>query len=255
MDAGAARMYRTREFAELAGVTVRTLHHYDRLGLLQPRRTEAGYRLYQARDLERLEQIVALKFLALPLKRIKALLDRDALDLAGALRRQRQVLEQKRRLLNSALAAIREGESAIGAGRRPESAILRRIIEVIEMQSKPDWTAKYYTGEAGAKVEERKELWSPELQAECSRQWSELFRDIEAALDEDPAGEKAQSFLDRWQKLVEGFTGGDFAITQGLKNLYADRANWPVEAKQQMAPYSNKAVWSFIDKARAARKK
>ena len=46
-------MYRAREFAELAGVTVRTLHHYDRLDLLKPRRTDAGYRLYRDRDLER----------------------------------------------------------------------------------------------------------------------------------------------------------------------------------------------------------
>jgi DNA-binding transcriptional MerR regulator len=60
--------YRAREFADLAGVTVRALHHYDRLAVLRPKRTESGYRLYSLRDLERLEQIVALKFLGLPLK-------------------------------------------------------------------------------------------------------------------------------------------------------------------------------------------
>ncbi len=53
------RSYRTREFAELAGVTVRALHHYDRLGLLKAKRTRAAYRAYAARDLERLEQIIA----------------------------------------------------------------------------------------------------------------------------------------------------------------------------------------------------
>ena len=52
------RSYRIHEFAELAGVTVKALHHYDRLGLLKPRRTDSGYRLYDERDLERLEQIV-----------------------------------------------------------------------------------------------------------------------------------------------------------------------------------------------------
>ena len=53
------KLYHVREFAQLAGVTVRALHHYDRLGLLRPSRTETGYRLYYLRDLERLEQIVA----------------------------------------------------------------------------------------------------------------------------------------------------------------------------------------------------
>jgi len=55
--------YRVQEFARLAGVTVRALHHYDRLGLLRARRTASGYRVYGDRDLERLEQIVALQFL------------------------------------------------------------------------------------------------------------------------------------------------------------------------------------------------
>jgi len=68
-------MYRVTEFASLAGVTVRTLHHYDRLGLLNPgRHSESGYRLYGERDLARLEQIVVLKFIGLPLKDIRKLL-------------------------------------------------------------------------------------------------------------------------------------------------------------------------------------
>ena len=55
--------------SELAGVTVRTLHHYDRLGLLRPAgRTAAGHRLYADRDLARLQQIVTLKFIGLPLE-------------------------------------------------------------------------------------------------------------------------------------------------------------------------------------------
>ena len=74
-------MLRAREFADLAGVTVRTLHHYDRLGLLKARRSDTGYRLYSERDLERLEQVVALKFLGVPLKQIKALLDGEPLEL------------------------------------------------------------------------------------------------------------------------------------------------------------------------------
>src|SRR5262245_63641412 len=74
-----ARVYRAKEFAELAGVTVRTLHHYDRLGLLEPSaRTASGYRLYTDRDLVRLEQIVVLKFVGLPLEQIRRLLDRPA---------------------------------------------------------------------------------------------------------------------------------------------------------------------------------
>ena len=90
---------RVREFAALAGVTVRALHHYDRLGLLRPRRASSGYRLYGNAELERLEQIVALKFIGVPLRQIKAMLDRNSAGLADALRMQRTVLEEKQKLL------------------------------------------------------------------------------------------------------------------------------------------------------------
>lgn len=247
-------LYQVQEFAELAGITVRALHHYDRLGLLRPRRTDAGYRLYSLRDLERLEQIVALKFLGLPLKQIKALLDRDVLELPEALRLQRRVLEEKRRLLDRAIRAIRDAEKTIHAGKPADSAVLKGIIEVIEMQKNTDWQKQYYSDEAWAKVEALPDRWSPALQERVSQQWADLFRDVEAALGEDPAGEKAQALAARWLTLVEGFTGGDPDLTAGVSNLYADRQDWPVHFQQQMAPFSNLKVWEFINKAIALRK-
>src|SRR5690349_16477380 len=125
---------RIHEFAALTGVTVRALHHYDRLGLLRPRRTTSGYRLYGRQELERLEQIVALKFIGIPLQQIKSILDRGPSRLADALRVQRTVLEKKRHLLDRAIQGIDEAEQSFAAGEEPSVAILRKIIEVIEMQ-------------------------------------------------------------------------------------------------------------------------
>src|SRR5689334_6171141 len=108
----AARTYRVSEFARLSGVTPRALRHYDRLGLLKPQRTAAGYRVYTDHDLERLVQIVALKFIGIPLDRIGRLATRQA-DLAKALDAQRQALEEKRRLLDLAVGAIHEAQAAL----------------------------------------------------------------------------------------------------------------------------------------------
>ena len=243
------RGYRVTEFAGLAGVTVRALHHYDRLAVLRPRRTESGYRLYSARDLERLEQIVALKFLGLPLKEIKTLLDREARRLPEVLRAQRLALEEKRRSLDQAIQAIQDAEQAIESGKPAEVEVLAKIIEVIEMQEKTEFMNKYYSEEAQAKLAEKRKEWNPELQAEATRAWSELFRDVEAALDEDPASEKAQALVARWRKLVEGFTGGDPEVSRGLGKAWADRANWPGSMKEQSAPFANPKVWEFIKKA------
>lgn len=237
---------RVREFAEMAGVTVRALHHYDRLGLLRARRAGSGYRLYGRRDLERLEQIVALKFIGVPLKEIKSMLDRDPDDLPDALRMQRAVLEEKRRLIDHAIQAIRNAEQSFAEGRRPDTLILKNIIEVIEMQNNNDWSEKYYSPEARAKIQERQKEWTPELQEQTTKAWLDLFRDVEGALDEDPAGEKAQALGARWKKLVGGFTGGDPEISKGLGKMYADRPNWPAHMKEMMAPFSNPKVWEYM---------
>ena len=246
-------MLQAQQFAELAGVTVRTLHHYDRMGLLRARRTEAGYRVYRESDLERLEQIVALKFVGLPLKRIKTLLDRDNLELAEALPRQRLVLEAKRKLIDRAIRAIQDAERTLATGQRPDAAALKKIIEVIEMQDNANWSERYYSQEAIEKLRARK--WTPEMQAEMTRQWTELFREVEAALDEDPAGEKAQALAGRWGALIRAFTGADPEVTKGLNNVWKDPSGLPEETQERMKAYMNPKVHEFIQSAFAAGKK
>jgi len=247
-------MYKVSDFAAKAGVTVRTLHHYDRLGLLQPSgRNGAGYRLYGERDFARLQQIVTLKFIGLSLSQIKDLLDRSDLDLPAALALQRGLLMEKHQQIARAIQAIDQAEHAMKASGAPDWAALKKIIEVMEMENSMDWTKKYYSPEAQAKVEERKKLWTPELQAKVSQQWEELVRDIEAAMKagEQPAGDKAQALAQRWAELVRGFTGGDAEVQKGLNKMYADRQSWPANMPQ----YFSNEVQAFMMKAMAAGKK
>jgi DNA-binding transcriptional MerR regulator len=106
--------YRIKEFAELTGVSVRALHHYDRLGLLKARRATSGYRIYGAEDVAVLEQIVALNFIGISLRDIKRLLRTDRRELRNVLAAQRLVLEEKRRRLDLAIDAVREAQEAGG---------------------------------------------------------------------------------------------------------------------------------------------
>jgi DNA-binding transcriptional MerR regulator len=226
-------VYRAQEFADLAGVTVRALHHYDRLGLLKPSgRTHSGYRLYTNRDLVRLEQIVVLKFLGLPLKQIRTLLDRH-LALAETLRRQRFVLADKRRQLDAAIHAIRQAEQSLHSRREPDWELFKRIIREVEMQNDTDWGKKYYSPEARTKIEERKASWSPELQDRVTHEWNSLLADVEAALAEPVTSPRAQALAGRWRTLVEGFTGGDPEVQKGLNKMWADKANWPAGPAKQ----------------------
>lgn len=246
------QLYRVNEFAELAGVTVRALHHYDRLGLLKPTaRTGSHYRLYSDNDLVRLEQIVVLKFLGMSLKEIGSLMKRES-SIAKALDRQQRVLSEKRWQLKQTIDAIAKAGASLETQGQPDWKLFRQIIQEIEMQNTTDWSRKYYSEEARAKIEERRQEWNPELQAQVTKDWNELFADVEASLNEDPSSPKAQELAARWKTLVSGFTGGDPEIMKGLNKMYADRDNWPADQKEKVN--IKPEIWSFIQKAFAATK-
>jgi MerR family transcriptional regulator, thiopeptide resistance regulator len=250
------RTYRIREFAALAAVTVRALHHYDRLGLLKPRRTATGYRVYCAKDLETLEQIVALKFIGLPLNKIKPLLRRNPIDLSSALRAQGALLEQRKGLLERAITAIGQAEATLQTGGDVDSGVFRHIIEVIEMQNKSEeWNQKYDTLVQG-KIERLKSM-SPEAKAQLQMQWTNLFTDVERALNEEPASARAQELAERWVKLLGAFIPqGATLDPQVLKNYGAAHqpaGEWPAGVRQPEGPLADKRIWDFMQRALAVR--
>ncbi|HET7277274.1 MAG TPA: MerR family transcriptional regulator [Dermatophilaceae bacterium] len=95
------------QVSEELGVTVRTLHHYDQIGLLRPSgRSRAGYRLYTEADLERLQSIVVYRRLGFPLDEVAELLDADGADLERHLRRQREAVTARLDELSDLVTAI-----------------------------------------------------------------------------------------------------------------------------------------------------
>lgn len=154
-----------REFANRAGVTVKALRHYERLGLLAPMRPgESRYRDYAQRDLERVDQVAALKLAGLTLRQIKDVFaGKSAAELGELLRGRRITLEQERRRLDHAILALRVAEASANPLER-----------MLEMMNEPD------------------DHDAPE--------WAELRRDVALAIarGEDPAGKAAQSLADRW---------------------------------------------------------
>lgn len=218
--------YRVHEFAARAGVTVKALHHYDRVGLLKPRRTGAGYRIYTDLDLERLEQIVALKFLGLSLKAIKVLLENGLPSLPDALRLQRQVLEEQQRRIGRALDALRAAEQDLPPTGAPDPGVLQRLIEAIAMEDRAEILKKYFGDAAWTR-------WKARRSHDAGREWETLYRDISASLDEDVRSERARALADRWLSLVETEVGGDPSIRTGLIKAWTDGHRLPALLQRQ----------------------
>jgi DNA-binding transcriptional MerR regulator len=234
---GEVARYRVQEFASLAGVTVKTLHHYDRIGLLRPRRASSGYRVYTQDDLVRLEQILALRTIGFSLTDIRSLLDRDALPLPAIFRQQRHVLEEKRCLLDRAIRALTDAERAASSGSASTTAILQDVITVMNMQD-IEAMRKYYSDEAWAQWQHYYDEWP-------SPAWQALYRDVAAAIESDPAAPRAQALADRWQALTrhDAVTPG---VRTGMIKAWADREHWPSSLKLRIEEFDIERATRFI---------
>ncbi|HZY97477.1 MAG TPA: MerR family transcriptional regulator [Candidatus Cybelea sp.] len=248
MQTERAKLQRVKAFASDAGVTVRTLHLYDRLGLLKPAAvSESGYRLYGEAELERLEHILALRFIGFNLDQIKELLHGSEPPLLVALRIQREVIARQKRRLESALAAIDEAERALADDAADRWQTLRNVIEAFRMQNDYDWTLNYYSEEARQRIEEHRRTTPKEVIEQGQRDWTVLLAEVEEAASRgtDPASEHAQALAERWRSLLAQFTRGDAEVQRGLNRLWSDPTHRPSDFKR---PWSD-AAEAFIKKA------
>ena len=237
------RTHRIHELAALAGVTVKTLRHYDRVGLLQPHRTAARYRLYTEAERSRLQQILALRSLGLPLRRIRDLLAPGAPPLHQALHQQRQVLQAQRRLLERTIRALEAAEGMLEASPERASDVLRTLLEVTGMADSIDEMRKYYSDDVWDAWRQHYEDWP-------SPAWRALYRDIIQALDAphppDPTSAEAQALGERWLILDRGETRVG-AIRAGMRQAWADREHWPDALRAQLTEHRVDRALTFIN--------
>lgn len=233
--------FRIQEFAKLGGVTVRALHHYDRLKLLSPaHRSERGYRLYCHEDLGRLERILVLRFLGLSLREIAALLNtpagREAERLPVTLVRQRAALCERRDGLNRVLRTIEHTQRRAQNPAEPEWLLYQTILKEIHMQESTNWTEKYYSPTAFEKLRTYRAAMTPEQKADAGARWRALLDDVQSALDRQvsPDSAEGRALVARWLRLGDEFTLGDPEILEGYRRLNADESHWPQDETANM---------------------
>jgi MerR family transcriptional regulator, thiopeptide resistance regulator len=205
------------ELARATGLTVRTLHHYDELGLLRPsRRSTSGYRLYGEDDLARLQQILSLRQLGFPLEQIGECLARPQFSAQAVLEMH---LQRARGRLAEAEALVRRLEAIAEQYRERGSATPQDLIQTIEAMNMFE---KYYTPEQLDTLAQRREQLGEGRMREVEQEWPALMAEVRAEMERgtDPADPRMQALARRWKGLIEEFTGGDPGTAQSLKNLY-----------------------------------
>ncbi len=241
MDHGALKV---GELARRTGLTVRTLHHYDEIGLLAPSdRTASGHRLYAMDEVLKLQKIRSLCHLGLTLDEIRDCLGRPSLSLERIfemhLARVDEEIARRNRLRHRLEAAL----ESIGANR---SASLDDLLEMIEVTTMFD---KYYTPEQLQKLEERGEEVGPERMEQVQAEWMEVFAGYRTAMEKglDPGVEEVQALARKAQSLILDFTGGDPGIAQSLKNMY--KTEGPENVLSGHPFDTDSGLWGYMQRA------
>ena len=197
--------YGVKAVAKLSGVSVRTLHYYDKIGLLKPtNRTEAGYRYYGEDELLRLQQILFYKELDFPLKEIHELLDDEAFDLVDALESHKLALKARQKRLKSLLLTIDNTINKLKKGEimsNPEE-----LYEGLPQEYREEAINEYGKEEIERSEKALMKLGKEgfkKLKAEMDKVNDELF----GLKNEDPQSDGVQAIIARHYQVIRQFWG------------------------------------------------
>jgi DNA-binding transcriptional MerR regulator len=238
-----AARWRVGELAAVAGVTVRTLHHFDELGVLRPsERSAAGHRLYTEDDVGRLYRVLALRALGVPLAGIPDVLDGPSGGLAAVV--DRQLAELDRRA--AADQAVRRRLAAVRASlRRAGDAPVELVLDATEAMM----GAGFFDEEQLARMRRRHE----QLAAGDFAGWLARAGELDAAVRAlaargvDPADDEAQDLARAWTALVDAMAGGDRRIRAAMYAKFDERG---AEAASKGVVGTD--TWAYLRRAFAA---
>lgn len=219
-----AKTYTVRQLARLAGVSVRTLHHYDQIGLLKPQaRSAARYRLYAEGDLLRLQQILFFKELQVPLGEIRQMLDGADFDAVAALKNHRRLLHAEAQRLAQLINTI--------------DKTIEKLTEVnMELTDE-----ELYEGFSREEIEryrrEARQRYDPKLVEESEKrvrkmskaQWQalkaegeQIYQEMAALMGRAPEDAQVQQVIARHHTMIEHFYTAPAELYAGLGRLYIE---------------------------------
>ncbi len=239
-----------KRLSTLAGVSVRTLHFYDQIGLLRPARLGAnGYRYYGQAALLRLQQILFYKELGLSLDEIAALLDQPGFDVAQALAAHRRALHERvgrlRRLIETVDQTIAflkgdndmEPEALFTAFSDEQQAEYAKEAEARWGQGVPDSSRKW-------------QAYSAARKAQIKAEGQQVYEDLIAQIGQPPESAAVQAAIARWHQHLRCFFEPSAAVLRGLGALYNDDPQFNATFRKmnpRLAAFMRAAIEVYCD--------
>jgi DNA-binding transcriptional MerR regulator len=239
--------FKVGELAKRTGLTVRTLHHYDEIGLVRPSgHTEAGHRLYTGRDVGRLQQVLSLRQLGFSLEEIRDCLNRPGFSPIGVIRLQiarlREQIEREQALclrLETIAAHLEQ------AGDVSTDDFLQTIEEMTMIEN-------YYTPEQLESLKKRAELVGAERIQQVQNEWPVLIAAVRAHKEKgtEPTAPEVLELARRWVGLINEFTGGDTGIERSVGRLWKEQGDSLIS--QHGTQYDSRDLIEYLAPALAA---
>lgn len=211
-------MRTVKDVCQLTGVSVRTLHHYDAIGLLPPTKvTHAGYRLYDDQALRRLQTILFFRELEFPLKEIKEILERPGFDQKKALSQQIHMLELRRDHINKLITYARHMQNTGGID-MDFSAFDKSQMDEYTQQAKAMWgktdAYKEFEVKTAGQTQEQLRATGIDLMG--------FFKEFGALQDRIPESGQAQILVEKLQRFItQHYYTCTVEILRGLGQMYA----------------------------------
>lgn len=209
----------TREVADLIGVSVRTLHHYDEVGLVSPERVDDNeYRIYTNGDLSKLQQVLFFKKLGFKLSNIKEIIKNPEYDQKEALLMQKEMLlkekEQIFTMINTIDLTLREMNGEITMTNQDKFKGIDFSNNPYEQEAREKW------GDAAVDKYDKK-LKQMDTNV-VERKFNEIYTDLAAIRHIDPASEEAQIEIRKWFVFLNEM--GDYSLEafKGLGDMYVE---------------------------------
>ncbi|SIS45956.1 MerR family transcriptional regulator [Salimicrobium flavidum] len=193
----------TKELADLAGISVRTLHYYDTIGMLVPERSSSGYRIYKDEHVQLLQQILFFRELGFSLEDINDIVHSDSFDVTEALHTQRQMMEQKKQRFERMIEKIDETiDDRRGAGNMMNEDKFRGV----------DFSKNPYEQEAREKwgdraVDDANEKMRRFDNKELEEKWDAMFQDLATLRHNGPESTDAQEKIGEFYRFLNDHFG------------------------------------------------
>jgi len=250
-------MYSVQQLSRLAGVSIKTLHLYDRMGLLKPAsRKESKYRVYGEAELLRLQQILFYKALAFPLKVIKDILDDPDFDLLHSLQHQQQLLLQRQEETNVLLATLEKTISSFTQHQPMEPQDLYEGLPKEQAEAYRKEAVAQYGSEVVEHAEKSLRKLSKEEVQHLKAESEDIRQRLFAVMDKDPHSQDVQALIALHYANVRSFWGTSelkdkqAETYKGLGQLYIhDERFTQVNGESQplFAAFLQKAMAHFAD--------